>query len=405
MSIPILSSLSAVVDTVIPGFIGKADHGKCTFKIADGALRTDDLTISSTIMSLIGTGSIDFAKDVLDMDMRVNVKGLPGLLLFPVSKLLEYHGGRLPRKAGLEAQKSLKHLNAMTQTPAPFKGRRFGAHTSIAGGVLQAVGRAQAVGFTAAQIFVKSNKQWLAPAPLSADEAKAFRAAADRSGILFFGHSGYLINLGSGDPEMEAKSVDSLTRELERAEALGLPFVVHHPGSPGDDGEEAGLERISSRLKTIFRAQKKDKVRVQVALEITAGQGRQLGAKFEHLREIIDRVGIPERLGVCLDTAHLFAAGYDLRTLEAYKKTMAEFEKVIGAEWLRAFHLNDSKVPFASRKDRHDHLGEGEIGLGAFRLIVADKRWRDVPMVLETPKEEEMAEDVANLKKLQPFIK
>lgn len=285
----------------------------------------------------------------------------------------------------------------------PFKGRRFGAHTSIAGGVSQAVGRAEAVGFTAAQIFVKSNKQWLAPAPLAEEEIKAFRAGADRTGIFFFGHSGYLINLGSGDPEMEAKSIESLTRELERAEALSLPFVVHHPGSPGDDGEEAGLERISSRLKAIFRAQKKFKVKV--ALEITAGQGRQLGAKFEHLREIIDRVGMPERLGVCLDTAHLFAAGYDLRTKEAYAKTFAEFEKVIGSEWLLAIHMNDSKVPFASRKDRHDHLGEGEIGLDAFKFLVADPRFKKIPMVLETPKEEDMAEDVANLKKLQPFIK
>jgi deoxyribonuclease-4 len=291
----------------------------------------------------------------------------------------------------------------MTTQKDPFKGRRFGAHTSIAGGVLESVGRAQACGFTAAQIFVKSNKQWFAASPISDDEAKAFRAAADKSGIFFFGHTGYLINLGSGDPEIAAKSIDSLTRELERAETLGLPFLVLHPGSPGDDGEEAGLDRIASRLRDIFRATKKFKVKV--ALEITAGQGRQLGAKFEHLRAIIDRVAIPERLGVCLDTAHLFAAGYDLRTPAAYKKTMADFEKVIGAEWLLAFHLNDSKVPFGSRKDRHDHLGEGEIGLEGFKQIVADKRWHEIPMCLETPKEEDMAEDVANLKKLQPFIK
>ncbi|MDE1171114.1 MAG: deoxyribonuclease IV [Verrucomicrobium sp.] len=286
----------------------------------------------------------------------------------------------------------------------PFKGRRFGAHTSIAGGVARAVERAQAVRFSAAQIFVKNNKQWMAPA-LPAEEAKAFRQAADKSGIFFFGHSGYLINLGSANPEMVEKSVASLVAELDRAEALGLPFVVHHPGSHGGDGEEAGLERISTRLKEVIQATKGHKVRL--ALEVTAGQGGHLGWRFEHLRALIDRAGKAgeKRLGVCLDTAHLFAAGYDLRTPADYKKTMAEFEKVIGKDWLLAFHLNDSKVPFASRKDRHDHLGEGEIGLEAFRQIVADPRWRDVPMVLETPKEEEMAEDVENWKKLYASIK
>ena len=290
----------------------------------------------------------------------------------------------------------------MSKTVLPFRGRLFGAHTSIAGGFLRAVERAQACGFTAAQIFVKNNKQWMAPA-LVAAEALAFREAVAASGIFFFGHSGYLINLGSSDPEMIGKSVTSLVAELERAEALGLPFVVHHPGSHGGDGEEAGLERITARLKEIIAATKTLKVRI--ALEITAGQGAQLGWRFSHLRELIDRVGAPERVGVCLDTAHLFAAGYDLRTPADYKATMAAFVKEIGPEWLLAFHLNDSKVPFASRKDRHDHLGEGEIGLGAFQLLVADPRWRGIPMILETPKGEEMAEDVANLEKLGRFIR
>jgi deoxyribonuclease-4 len=291
----------------------------------------------------------------------------------------------------------------MAKSPsAPFAGRLFGAHTSIAGGFVRAVERASAVGFTAAQIFVKNNKQWMAP-PIAPADAQAFRDAREKSGIFFFGHSGYLINLGSANPEMIEKSVASLVAELERAELLGLPFVVHHPGSHGGDGEEAGIERIAARLKEVVQATKK--LKVKVALEVTAGQGGHLGWRFAHLREIIDRVRAPERFGVCLDTAHLFAAGYDLRTKKDYEATFAAFEKEIGADRLLAVHMNDSKVPFDSRKDRHDHLGEGQIGLDAFKLLVADPRWRHVPMVLETPKEEEMAEDMENLAKLKPFIK
>jgi deoxyribonuclease-4 len=283
-----------------------------------------------------------------------------------------------------------------------FRGRLFGAHTSIAGGFLRAVERAQAVRFSAAQIFVKNNKQWMAP-PIAPADAQAFRAAREKSGIFFFGHSGYLINLGSANPEMIEKSTVSLVAELERAEALGLPFVVHHPGSHGGDGEEAGIERIAARLREIVAATRK--LKVKIALEVTAGQGGHLGWRFAHLREIIDRAQAPERFGVCLDTAHLFAAGYDLRTKKDYEATFAAFEQEIGADQLLAVHMNDSKVPFDSRKDRHDHLGEGQIGLDAFKLLVADPRWKHVPMVLETPKEEEMAEDVANLEKLKPFIR
>ncbi|SDU09872.1 Endonuclease IV [Verrucomicrobium sp. GAS474] len=283
-----------------------------------------------------------------------------------------------------------------------FKGRLFGAHTSTAGGFVRAVERAVACRFTAAQIFVKNNKQWMAP-PIAAEDAKAFKDAQQKAGLFVCGHSGYLINLGSGADEMIEKSTASLTAELERAELLGLPFVVHHPGSPGKDGEEAGLERITARMKEILKATKKAKVRV--ALECTAGQGGHLGWRLEHLRELLSRIDVPDRLGVCLDTAHLFAAGYDLRTRADYDKTMKEIETVIGTERVLCFHLNDSKVPFNSRKDRHDNLGEGEIGLDAFKWLVADPRWKKTPMVLETPKEEEMAEDVANWEKLVPFVK
>jgi len=303
----------------------------------------------------------------------------------------------------VEAEESLTMTKTKSpKTDLPFKGRLFGAHTSTAGGFVRAVERAEACRFTAAQIFVKNNKQWMAP-PIAPADVAAFHAAREKAGIFFFGHSGYLINLGSANPEMIEKSVTSLVAELERAELLGLPFVVHHPGSHGGDGEEAGIERITQRLKEVLKATKKLKVRI--ALEVTAGQGGHLGWRFEHLKELIDRTAVPERLGVCLDTAHLFAAGYDLRTKEAYAKTFAQFEKVIGSEWLLAVHMNDSKVPFDSRKDRHDHLGEGQIGLDAFKFLVADPRYTRIPMILETPKEEEMAEDVVNLDKLRPSIK
>ena len=284
-----------------------------------------------------------------------------------------------------------------------LKGRRYGSHTSTAGGFVRAVERAVACRFTAAQIFVKNNKQWMAPGPIAPEEAKAFRDAREKADLFVCGHSGYLINLGSGDPEMIGKSVPSLVAELERAEILGLPFVVHHPGSPGKDGEEAGIERITARMKEIIKATKKAKVRV--ALECTAGQGGHLGWRLEHLRDLMANIDVPERLGVCLDTAHLFAAGYDLRTKADYDKTMKEVESVIGAERVLCFHLNDSKVPFASRKDRHDHLGDGAIGLDCFKWLVADPRWKKIPMILETPKEEEMLEDVANWEKLFPFVK
>ena len=245
----------------------------------------------------------------------------------------------------MEAEESLTMTKTKSpKTDLPFKGRLFGAHTSTAGGFVRAVERAEACRFTAAQIFVKNNKQWMAP-PIAPADVAAFHAAR----------------------------------------------------------EKAGIERITQRLKEVLKATKKLKVRI--ALEVTAGQGGHLGWRFEHLKELIDRTAVPERLGVCLDTAHLFAAGYDLRTKEAYAKTFAQFEKVIGSEWLLAVHMNDSKVPFDSRKDRHDHLGEGQIGLDAFKFLVADPRYTRIPMILETPKEEEMAEDVVNLDKLRPFIK
>jgi deoxyribonuclease-4 len=281
------------------------------------------------------------------------------------------------------------------------KGVLLGAHTSISGGVSQAVGRAQACGFTAAQIFVKNNKQWFAP-PLSETEITQFCAARKASRILFFAHNSYLVNLASQDPQVFDTSVRAMTAELERAEALELPFIVMHPGSHGGAGEEAGLRRIVEGLKKIIEAT--PGYRCKMALEITAGQGTALGYRVEHLALLINGIASESRVGMCLDTAHLFAAGYNLKTPEGYQETMKSIEKTIGFRRVLCLHLNDSKVPLGRRVDRHEHLGIGEIGLGCFQRIVQDKRWAKIPKVLETPKGEDMREDVENLQKLAPFL-
>ena len=282
------------------------------------------------------------------------------------------------------------------------KGVLLGAHTSTAGGVGQSVIRAQACGFTAAQIFVKNNKQWFAP-PLPEEEAAAFRSASKASGIYFFAHNSYLVNLGSQDKEMFSTSVRAMTEELQRAESLGLPFIVMHPGSHGGAGEEAGLNRIAEGLDEIVKAT--PGVRCKMALEITAGQGNALGYRLEHLSELLEKVSDEKRFGTCLDTAHLYAAGYNLKTREGYEETVSQVDKLFGTRRVLGLHLNDSKVPLGKRVDRHEHLGLGEIGIDCFGWIMQDKRWAATPKILETPKSEDMHEDVENLTKLAPYLR
>lgn len=277
----------------------------------------------------------------------------------------------------------------------------LGAHTSTSGGVSQSVARAQALGFTAAQIFVKNNKQWFAP-PLAGPEIKQFASARKASGIYFFAHNSYLINLASQDEKMFSTSVRSMIAELERAEALGLPFIVMHPGSHGGAGEEAGLRRIARGLDEIVTAT--PGFRCLMALEITAGQGTALGYRLEHLSWLMEKVSNEKRFGTCLDTAHLHAAGYNLKTREGYEETVAQTDKLFGIRRVLGLHLNDSKVPLGKRVDRHEHLGQGEIGLECFKWIVQDPRWASTPKVLETPKSDDMHEDVENLAKLAPYL-
>lgn len=279
----------------------------------------------------------------------------------------------------------------------------LGAHVSTAGGVDKAIDRAVSIGCTAMQIFVKNNMQWFAAAPFAEAELRAWHEHAERSRLGFaFGHSGYMINLAATNPEFLEKSRRALGEELIRANQLDLPFLVLHPGAHLGAGEEMGLRKAAASLDAVFAAL--PRVRTRVALETTAGQGSCLGGRFEHLAFIRERVREPERLRVCVDTAHLFAAGYDISTLGGAQKVFAELDRVLGRAALVAIHLNDSKTGFGSRVDRHEHIGHGKIGLDAFRYIMSAPRFASIPKVLETPKGKEMLEDVENMKALRALL-
>jgi len=280
--------------------------------------------------------------------------------------------------------------------------RYLGAHMSIAGGVDQAPLRAQTIGINAVQIFVKSSNQWRAK-PLTDAEIDSFKKNVRACGIdIIFGHDSYLINLAAPDPGNRKKSLDAFHIEMERCEALGLPYLVMHPGSHTGSGEEAGIRHIIESFDLLHARTKSYKLKVLI--ETTAGQGDNVGYRFEHIAQIIDGVKEKGRLGVCFDTCHVYAAGYDIKTEGGYKKVMAEFDNIIGFDKLHAFHLNDSKKGCGSRVDRHEHLGKGELGLAVFKCLMNDKRFDKVPMVLETPKSEDLHEDVENLKVLRKLI-
>jgi len=270
---------------------------------------------------------------------------------------------------------------------------------SISGGVHMAIQRARSIGCTTMQIFVKNNMQWFAQ-PLTSREIGAFLKHAQRHELLsIFAHANYLINLAATNPQFHANSLRSLSEELIRADQLKLPFLVLHPGAHLGAGEEAGLEKIIESIDAVLSGI--PKIKTRIALETTAGQGSALGNKFEHLAYIISRVRRPERLCVCLDTAHIFAAGYDISNESAIRKTFREFDHIIGRDRLVALHVNDSKTPRGSRVDRHEHIGRGKIGLEAFRFIMRDGRFSKIPKVLETPKGKDLGEDVDNLKSLR----
>jgi len=284
--------------------------------------------------------------------------------------------------------------------PSPL----IGAHMSIAGGVALAIDRALSVHATAMQIFVKSNMQWFAAAPFTEAELRAFHEHPRRGEVRsVFGHSGYMINLAAANPEFAEKSRRALAEELLRADQLGLPFLVLHPGAHMGAGEAEGLAKIVAGLDAVF--EKLPKVKTRVALETTAGQGSSLGHTFEQLAWILKHAAQPNRLCVCVDTAHLFAAGYDISTEAGARETFERFEEIVGLKHLVALHCNDSKTGLGSRVDRHEHLGKGKIGLAPFEFLMRDPRFAAIPKVLETPKGKDLAEDRENLAVLRGLAK
>jgi deoxyribonuclease IV len=279
---------------------------------------------------------------------------------------------------------------------------KLGAHMSIAGGVDQAIDRGATIGCDTIQIFLKSNMQWRGRRP-GAAEVLRFKLRQRETKIQpVFAHSSYLVNLAAKNPTFLQMSIASMIDEIQRADVIGIPFIVMHPGAHMGAGEPQGLRQIVRSLNEIFRATRRSPVRI--ALETTAGQGTNLGYRFEHLAEILSRTANPNRLALCIDTCHLHAAGYDLRTPRAYRKTMKEFDRIVGSKHVVAFHLNDSKTPLGSRVDRHTHIGKGHIGLSAFRCVLRDPRWPKLPMVLETPKSDDLQEDVENLRVLKELL-
>jgi deoxyribonuclease-4 len=280
----------------------------------------------------------------------------------------------------------------------------FGAHKSIAGGCHNALTAAAELGCDTVQLFTKNNNQWLCK-DLTPADTEQFRATLKSTKLKFpTAHNAYLINVASPDPVLYQRSLDALIVEVQRAEALGLSYLVMHPGTATDGDEAAGTQRIIKALDKVHT--RCSGCKVKLLLETTAGQGMSIGHRFEHLAAILDGVKETKRLGVCLDTCHVFAAGYPLSSARDYDATIAAFDRLVGLSRLKVFHLNDSKKPLGSRVDRHEHIGRGQIGREAFRLLVNDERFRNIPMILETPKEGPNDEpmDPVNLRTLRDLV-
>lgn len=280
----------------------------------------------------------------------------------------------------------------------------LGAHMSIAGGLDKAVARGVGVGCTALQVFTKNASQWRAK-PLADEDIARFKEAVQSSPIgaeAVVAHDSYLINLGSPDADRWRQSVEAFTDELRRCDQLGIPYLVAHPGAHMGAGEDTGLARVAEGLIAALAQTE----RAMVLLETTAGQGTYLGHRFAHLGRLLELVPDPlnARLGVCFDTCHAFVAGYDLGTPEGYAATWDEFAREVGFDRLKALHLNDAKKPLGSRVDRHEHLGKGQIGREGFRLLMNDPRLAGKPLLLETPKGDDCAEDRENMAFLRGLL-
>jgi len=262
----------------------------------------------------------------------------------------------------------------------------LGAHKSISGGYYRAAELARDTGCQCVQLFTKNNNQWRAK-EITSEQAERFQQTLVECGLSHpVAHDSYLINLAAPDNDLWKKSIDAFVIELLRADKLGIPFLVTHPGAYTTSSEEIGLRRIIQALDETHRQTRG--IRAVTLLEVTAGQGSSLGHRFEHLATILDGVQDPDRLAICIDTCHLFAAGYPLAPEKEYRATMKQLDHILGIKLVKAVHVNDSKRELGSRVDRHEHIGKGQIGLEGFRLLLNDPRFAKAPMYLETPKEE-----------------
>jgi len=278
--------------------------------------------------------------------------------------------------------------------------RHTGFHVSISGGLHKAFDNAAPLGIDTFQIFLKNSTRWIVPS-LSAQEVLSFKERWKASeGVNVHAHTGYLINL-AGSGENREKSLNLMCEEMERAEMLGIGNLVLHPGSHIGDGVDTGIERIAAGLNQLLDERGRA---VRILLETTAGQGKSVGHRFEHLRDIMAKVRHVENIGVCFDTCHVFAAGYDISTKDSYESTFEEFNKVIGLDNIKLLHVNDSKKGCGSRVDRHEHIGLGEIGPEAFRLLFTDKRFMETDKILETPVDD-VRNDMDNLEAVENLIR
>jgi deoxyribonuclease-4 len=278
----------------------------------------------------------------------------------------------------------------------------FGAHMSIAGGLANAFERIDRVNGRALQIFTKNQRQWFA-APLTEEEIVDFNTARQDWGDLPIGaHDSYLINLANPENKAATRAVNAFSDEIRRCAQLDIPYLIMHPGSHLGAGIDSGLATLTANLD--WAITKAASGTVTILLETTAGQGTGLGSRFEELAYVLEHSRYSEQLGVCLDTCHIFAAGYDIRSPQVYEQTIQDFDRVIGLERLKFFHINDSKKELGSHVDRHEHIGQGHVGLQGFKLLVNDPRFTYLPMVLETPKQKDLAEDIKNLAVLKKLL-
>ena len=278
----------------------------------------------------------------------------------------------------------------------------LGAHMSIAGGVDKALEQGERLSCTAIQIFTKNANQWKGKS-LEKEDIARFLSLRKKSRISkILAHDSYLINLASGSPALRTKSINALINEMERCRMLSIPYIIIHPGAHLGIGEDDGIKNIVNSLDVIL--EKTNEWPVGIALETTAGQGTSIGCRFEHLSRIIDGVKYKERIKVCIDTCHIFAAGYDISTDKGYDVVMKEFDRIVGIDRLVCFHVNDCKKGLGSRVDRHEHIGKGALGQLPFRLLMNDERFADIPKIIETPKDKDMKNDRRNLAVLRKMV-